>query len=89
MCTKQRGRRRVGLTALRTLQSADLQGGDFGVVLPDPQVQSRLPCLEGERQAEAQSRKVTQSRVVRVSGFVCKEPLMLGEGRLGGRLQVV
>lgn len=79
----------MGPTALRTLQSADLQGGDFGVVLPDPQVQSRLPCLEGERQAESQSRKVTQSRVVSLSGFVCEEPLMLGEGRLGGRFQVV
>lgn len=36
-----KGLRRAGLTALRTLQRADLDGGDFAVGLPDPQALSR------------------------------------------------
>ncbi|KAL0625479.1 hypothetical protein AAY473_004532 [Plecturocebus cupreus] len=41
VCTKyRRTEEGKSVTALRTLQRADLQGGDFGGILPEPQVPS-------------------------------------------------
>lgn len=46
---------RAGLTVLRTLQRADLQGGDLGGIVPEPQELSRWGQWEGPFWAELQS----------------------------------
>lgn len=72
------------MTVLRTLQRADLEGGDLGVVLPGPQAFSRRQRPEGEaRQRRRAAEHLGRKWLAR------EEPPRVEGRKAGGQARVV